>query len=134
MGSSKVKSFERFAQKHAISDADLLKAVENVVAGNVDADLGGGVYKQRAARIGQGKLSGIRTLLAHRTSEHVFFVFGFAKNEKDNITQKELKALKAQAKTLGGLSTDQIASASQCGALIEVEHGGDQDQKQERTH
>ena len=133
MGSFKVKSFERFAQKHAISDADLLKAAENVVAGNVDADLGGGVYKQRAARIGQGKASGFRTLLTHRTSEHVFFVFGFAKNEKDNITQKELKALKAQAKTFGELSTDQIASASRCGVLIEVEHGNDQDQKQKKA-
>lgn len=134
MGAFKVKSFERFAQKHGISDADLLTAAESVIAGNFDADLGGGVYKQRVARVGQGKSSGFRTLLAHRTSEHVFFVFGFAKNEKDNITQEELKALKAQAKTLGELSADQIVSASQCGALIEVEHGGDQDKKQEDTH
>lgn len=134
MGAFKVKSFERFAQKHGISDANLLKAAEDVTTGNFDADLGGGVYKQRVARTGQGKSSGFRTLLAHRTSGHVFFVFGFTKNEKDNITQKELKALKAQARTLGELSTDQIVSASQCGALIEVEHGGDQDQKQEKTH
>lgn len=133
MGAFKVKSFERFAQKHGISGADLLKAAESVIAGNFDADLGGGVYKQRVAREGQGKSSGFRTLLAHRTSEHVFFVFGFAKNGKDNITQKELRALKAQAKTLGQLSTDQLVSASQCGALIEVKHGGDQDQKQEST-
>ena len=129
MGAFKVKSFERFAQKHGISDADLLKAAESVIAGNFDADLGGGVYKQRVAREGQGKSSGFRTLLAHRTSEHVFFVFGFAKNEKDNITQKELKALKAQAKTLGQLSTDRIVSALQYGALVEVERGNEQDQE-----
>lgn len=58
MGAFKVKSFERFAQKHGISDADLLKAAESVIAGNFDADLGGGVYKQRVAREGQGKSSG----------------------------------------------------------------------------
>jgi hypothetical protein len=75
-GAFKVKSFERFAQRHGISNADLLKAAENVVACNADADLGGGVYKQRVARVGQGKSSGFRTLLTHRTSEHVFFVFG----------------------------------------------------------
>ena len=129
MGAFKVKSFERFAQKHGISDSDLLKAAESMTAGNFDADLGGGVYKQRVARVGQGKSSGFRTLLAHRTSEHVFFVFGFAKNEKDNITQEELKALKAQAKTLGQLSTDRIVSALQYGALVEVERGNEQDQE-----
>ena len=133
MSAFKVKSFERFAQKHEISDVDLLKAAHGVIAGNFDADLGGGVYKQRVARTGQGRSSGFRTLLAHRTSEHIFFVFGFAKNEKDNVTQKELKALKAQAKTLGELSTDQVASALQYGALVEVEHGNEQDQEQEEA-
>ena len=58
MGAFKVKGFERFAQRHGISDADLLKAAESVIAGNFDADLGGGVYKQRVAREGQGKSSG----------------------------------------------------------------------------
>jgi hypothetical protein len=130
VGAFKVKSFERFAQKSGIPDADLVQAAESVVAGNFDADLGGGVYKQRVARPGQGKSGGYRTLLTHRTSEHVFFVFGFAKNERDNITTKELKALKAQSKALGTLSTDQIDSALKSGALIEVEHGNDQDQKQ----
>ena len=123
LGTFMVKSFERFARRHGISDTALLKAAENLVAGKVDADLGGGVYKQRVARTGQGKSSGFRTLLAHRTSEHVFFVFGFAKNERDNITQAELHALKAQAKILGELSADQMAGTSLCGALIEVKHG-----------
>lgn len=67
------------------------------------------------------------------TSEHVFFVFGFAKNEKDNIKQRELRALKAQAKTLGGLSTDHMARALQYGALVEVEQGNDHDQKQKKA-
>lgn len=133
MGTFKVKSFERFAQRHGISNAALLKAAENAVAGYVDADLGGGVYKQRVARVGQGKSSGFRTLLTHRTNEHVFFVFGFAKNERDNITRKELMALIAQARMFGDLSTDQIASALQRGALIEVEHGTDQAQEQEKA-
>ena len=58
MGAFKVKSFERFAQKHGIADADLLKTAESMTAGNFDADLGGGVYKQRVARVGQRKSSG----------------------------------------------------------------------------
>lgn len=134
MGAYKVRSFERFAHKHEISDADLCKAAEDVVAGNVDADLGGGVYKQRVARPGQGKSSGFRTLLTHRTSEHVFFVFGFAKNARENVTAQELKALKAQARSLGELSTIQIGDALQCGALIEVANGIDQDKGRQEDH
>jgi hypothetical protein len=131
LGAFKVRCFERFAQRHGISDAELLTAATDVMAGNVDADLGGGVYKQRLARRGQGKSSGFRALLAHRTGEHVFFVFGFAKSERDNITPKELRVLRAQAKALGVLSTEQLAGALQHGALVEVRQVDEQDQEPE---
>ena len=91
LGAFKVKSFDRFAQTHGISDVDLLKAAESVIAGNFDADLGGGVYEQRVARVGQGKSSGFRSLLAHRTSEHVFFVFGFSGLRKARKTTSHIK-------------------------------------------
>ena len=51
----KVKAFLRFARAEAISDERLAEAVERANAGLVDADLGGGVIKQRVAREGQDK-------------------------------------------------------------------------------
>ena len=68
----KVKSFDRFARKNKIPDGDLATAADEVLQGNFDADLGGGVYKQRVARKGGGKSGGFRTLITHKTSDHFF--------------------------------------------------------------
>ena len=58
--------FRKFARKERISDKALCEAVARVQAGLVDADLGGGLLKQRVARDGQGKSGGYRTLVAFR--------------------------------------------------------------------
>jgi hypothetical protein len=121
----KVKSFDRFARKNRISDADLATAATEVLEGSYDADLGGGVYKQRVARKGEGKSGGFRTLITHKTSEHVFFVYGFGKNVRDNIDEKELKALKLMAKEFGKLSQAQVDEAVASGEFVEVEDDED---------
>jgi hypothetical protein len=59
----KTRWFERFARKENIRDTVLLDAVARAEAGQVDADLGGGVIKQRIARRGQGKSGGYRTII-----------------------------------------------------------------------
>ena len=52
------KTFRRFQRKEGISDAALVAAVDRAEEGLIDADLGGGLIKQRIARPGQGKRSG----------------------------------------------------------------------------
>jgi hypothetical protein len=59
----KGKKFARFAKKAHISDADLWAAVQRANAGLIDADLGGGIIKQRIARTGEGKSSGSRSII-----------------------------------------------------------------------
>ena len=90
----KNKAFIRFALKAGIGDAVLCEAIWDAMQGLIDADLGGGVIKQRIARPGQGKSGGFRTLIVFRSGGTAFFVHGFAKNEKDNIGKDELAALK----------------------------------------
>jgi hypothetical protein len=51
----KTRVFARFARAHRITDKDLRGAVERAGRGLVDADLGGGVIKQRVARAGHGR-------------------------------------------------------------------------------
>ena len=51
----KIKGFARFQHKERIPDDSLIKAIEQAEDGLVDADLGGGLMKQRVARAGQGK-------------------------------------------------------------------------------
>ncbi len=74
--------FERFARKQGISDKALRKAVERAEHGLIDADLGGGVIKQRVARQSQGKSSGWRTLILFRPAERAIFAFGSPRTRK----------------------------------------------------
>lgn len=81
----KNKWFAKFASKEGISDEKLIKAVEDAEAGNIDADYGGDVIKQRIARPGKGKSGGYRSIILYRKENRAFFVYGFAKSVTDNI-------------------------------------------------
>ncbi len=120
------KEFARFARKADLADAKLLQAAQDVAAGHYDADLGGGVFKQRIARKGAaGKSGGFRTIILFRVGSHSFFAYGFAKNDKANVPAKEQKALKRLADVLLGFSEAQLEAALAAGELIEVENDGD---------
>ena len=69
----KVKIFNRFQRREGISDASLVKAVRDAANGLIDADLGGGLIKQRIARSGGGKSGGYRTVLAYRRGQRRCF-------------------------------------------------------------
>ena len=112
--------FSRYARRENIFDGDLLDIVSNLEEGQVDADLGGGVFKMRLARAGEGKSSGFRVMVFFNSGKRTFFVHGFAKSETANISQKELVQLKKQAKTLFAMTKDQIETALKEGVLHEV--------------
>ena len=116
----KTKNFSRFAREETLEDAALFKAAVDAATGHIDADLGGGVIKQRVARKGGGKSGGFRTILLFRSGSHVFFVFGFAKSENPNISKDELTAFRKLADTLLILRPDQLETAVEAGELIEV--------------
>lgn len=120
----KTKEFSRFARKADLGSEELLEAAKAVTSGRWDADLGGGVFKQRIARDGGGKFGGFRTIILFKVGGHSFFVHGFAKSEKTNITPKELKALKKLAATLLGLDAAGLAKASAAGEIAEVVSDG----------
>ncbi|MDO8378476.1 type II toxin-antitoxin system RelE/ParE family toxin [Phenylobacterium sp.] len=121
----KTKEFSRFARKADLGSVELLEAAKAVASGRWDADLGGGVFKQRIAREGGGKSGGFRTIILFKVGGHSFFVHGFAKNEKANVTPKELKALKALAATFLGLDAEALAKASAAGEIAEVRNDGE---------
>lgn len=88
--------------------------------GLIDADLGGHVMKKRVALQAQGKSGGARTLLAFKLDDKAFFMYGFAKNQRDNISAKELKTLKVMAKQVLGYTSAQLSAAVNAGEFIEV--------------
>jgi hypothetical protein len=81
-------------RKTELTDAVLCKAVQEMAGGLIDADLGGSVVKKRVGLAGRGKRGGVRTLIATNKGNRWFFVFGFEKNERGNINDEELQALK----------------------------------------
>jgi hypothetical protein len=114
--------FAKWARKIGLKDYMLREAVREILNGLLDANLGGGIVKKRISLPGRGKRSSTRTLLATNLSTRWFFVFGFEKNEMENISDKELITLKMLANDLLGMSTAQIKYALEKGSLVEVEH------------
>ena len=114
------KPFARFARREGIEDALLRDAVRRADQGLINADLGGGVVKQRIARPGQGRSSGYRSILLFRTRHRAFFAHGFAKNARDSIGKDELAAFRALAVEMLDLSEDAIAAAVANGTISEI--------------
>lgn len=83
------RTFIRWAKTEGIADADLCRAAHEIEAGLIDARLGGFLLKKRIARRDGGKSGGLRTIVAYRQGDRMFFIFGFAKNERDNIDGDE---------------------------------------------
>ena len=90
--------------------------------GLIDANLGGGIIKKRVALPGRGKRGGARTLVATNSANRWFLVFGFEKNDTDNINAKELSALKALASDLLRLGVHELSAAVAAKALQEICH------------
>ena len=118
----KTRTFQRWLRKTLLTDAVLFKAVEEMERGLVDADLGGNVYKKRVALPGRGKSGSVRTLVATNRDNRWIFLFGFEKNERENITQTELAYLRSAAQLFLDFSDDEITLAVRNGDFLEVKH------------
>lgn len=118
------KAFGRFAGHEGIGDDDLREAVARAEAGLIDADLGGGVIKQRIARKGQGKSGGFRTIVLFRREAMAVFVYGFAKSDRDNIGPDELKAFRKLAVEMLSIDDAALTAAMKNGTLREVKNHG----------
>ena len=116
----KTKAFARFANREGLEDDALCDAVRRARKGLIDADLGGGVIKQRIARKGGGRSGGFRTIMLFRRGELAFFVYGFAKSGRDNVRRDELATFRLLAVEYLSLDQADLAAAQAVGAIIEV--------------
>ena len=116
----KTRYFIRWMRKTALTDEVLCAAVNEMAQGLIDADLGGGVVKKRVGISGRGKRGGARTLVATNKGNRWFFVYGFEKNDRANISDDELEALKDLAEQLLARTGNQLAEALNDGTLMEI--------------
>jgi hypothetical protein len=116
----KYTGFSRFASKEGITDKELLEIIEQLEADQADANLGGNVYKIRIARQGEGKSGGQRVIVYFRNEFRTFFSYGFSKSDRGNISEKELKAFKEDAKARFSLTEQEIEDRLRNGIFIEI--------------
>jgi hypothetical protein len=112
--------FTRFAAKEGIHDSELRDIVTQLEAGQADADLGGGVYKVRTSRPGEGKSGGYRVMVFFKSSERTFFVYGFAKSDRGNINRKQLERFKIAAKVTFAYTDKQLDERVKSGMYKEI--------------
>jgi hypothetical protein len=90
----KTKWFARFARREGIADESLREAINRAERGIIDADLAGGLIKQRVARESKGRSGGYRVIVGYRTKSRAVFLFGFAKSDRGDIDARELVSLR----------------------------------------
>jgi hypothetical protein len=120
------RGVERFARRQRIADASLGEAIERAERGIIDADLGGGLIKQRVARPGQGRSGGFRMIVAYRAAGRAVFLYAFAKSDRDNIDDDELEALRTIGANWLAASAELVGQAIEDGELKEIEHDDDE--------
>jgi hypothetical protein len=116
----KNKMFFKWAKSEGLTDSILKKAVEEVDQGLVDAHLGSHLIKKRVARKGQGKRGGFRSIVIFQKGHRTFFIYGFPKNQRDNINEQEEKGLKKLAQDLLKASDRELNEMIINGDLYEV--------------
>jgi hypothetical protein len=117
----KTKYFSKWARKSRINDDQLMYTAQALESGLFSANLGGNLFKVRIAGQSSGKSSGFRTIIAYRKDDRLLYLYGFAKNERDNIDTKELESFKKLCKDYLSLSMPELERAIKIGILIELE-------------
>lgn len=117
----KSREFVKFARREEIKDEKFIEVIRDMEAGLINANYGGGVIKQRIARLNEGKSTGYRSIILYRQAEKAFFIYGFAKNEKDSIDKTQERDFKKLAKVLFAATDQQLKALLEKGSFEEVQ-------------
>ena len=115
------KWFRKWSKKVKLSNQNLLDAINDLEAGLSTVDLGSHLFKVRVKSEHSGKSSSYRTIIAFKTEDIAIFLFGFRKNEKNNITKNELEYFKKLANDLLSLNYEQLKKAISTKILFNLE-------------
>lgn len=119
----RTRTFARWMRKAGVAESALFLATAEMALGLVDADLGGHLVKKRVPLPGHGKRSGGRTIVATNLFDRWFFLYGFEKNDRDTIEQRELKAFQEVAGALLALADHELVAAIAAGEIEELFDG-----------
>jgi len=118
-----IREFEKWSKKEMLRDIILYDTALEVSKGLHDGDLGSGCFKKRIAIKGKGKRSGARTILTFKINHFVIYIYAYSKNEKNNLSPKEQRAIKLFSKdVLMNLTGSDIDKMINNGELKEIEN------------
>jgi hypothetical protein len=89
-----------------LSDEDCQEAIRKAERGLIDADLGGGLIKQRIPRGNQGAARGSRAVIFYKRGKVAVFLHVFPKSRKANLSKSELAEYLKAAQVLEKLSEE----------------------------
>jgi hypothetical protein len=115
------KSFQREAVSDGVADEDCKEAIRKAEKGLIDADLGGGLIKQRIPRGNRGAAKGSRAVVFYRRGTIAIFLHIFPKSKKANLTKSELAAYLDAAKVFAGLTEAQLSALATTRGWRELE-------------
>ncbi len=114
------KKFTKWVKKQNIPEGELFKAIDEIIEGSYEANLGSSLIKKRIKFQGQGKSGSGRSILCFKSNDRAIYIHGFSKNSQSNISAKELIILKEFAKVILTLSPEALDIAVKNGDFIEV--------------
>ena len=105
--------FAKAARKARIDDAELCEAIAGVRLGQAD-DLGGGVFKKRLDKNRR------RSIILAKGRRCWVYAYLFAKKDRANIDEDELRAFRKLADLYAGKTDADIAKELEAKELVEI--------------
>jgi hypothetical protein len=115
------KWFKKWSKKVKLTNDSLLGAISDLEDGLSTTDLGSHLFKVRVKREHSGKSSGFRTIIVYQENEKTIFLYGFGKNEKENIEKSELQYFKKLGDDLLALNSEQLEESIEQKILFDLE-------------
>lgn len=115
------KWFKKWSKKVKLTNDDLLVAISDLEDGLSTIDLGSHLFKVRVKREHSGKSSGFRTIIVYQEGEKAIFLYGFGKNEKENIDKAELQYFKKLGNDLLALDSEELEESIEQKILFDLE-------------
>jgi len=122
----KTKWFSKWARKQKISDAILLRAIEDMRNNLSSVNLGRGLFKVRVASENTGKSSAYRTIVVYRENDRAVMVYSFMKKEQENLSSDEVKSFKTLSKDILRLDDESLTGAIEKNIFVKI---GDKDER-----
>jgi len=121
MNKLSTKWFKKWSKKANLKSQDLLEAIKDLEDGLSIVDFGAHLFKIRVKREHSGKSSGFRTIIAYQENDKAIFLYGFGKNERENIDKTELNYFKKLGNDLLALNIEQLKQLIEQKILFDIE-------------